>query len=285
MHLDRLITLRVVQPWRHWRTAAVRRVPILMYHRIATTPEPGVPSFRRLCTSPIRFCWHMKWLADAGWRGVPVSDVLRSPARPAGERLCAITFDDGFRELFSFVAPVLKTFGFRASFFLPTGFIGHARRTFQAQECLTWSEVRRLHEDGFEIGSHTVTHRRLHTLPWETACRELTVSKATIESEIDARVGGFSFPFAFPEAATGFGSSIAHALSRLGYDYAVTTVIGRADPAAHRFRLNRLPVSDDDDRELLLAKLDGGYDWLRIPQSLSKRVRGERVAAADLATA
>ncbi len=274
MHLDRLITLRVVRPWHTLSRPAGRHLPILMYHRLADDPEPGIPPFKRLCTSAARFSEHMQWLADAGWRGVGVSEALAA-APPPGQahRCCAITFDDGLLDFAVAAAPVLARHGFGATVYLPTAFIGDTRRSFQSHPCLTWDEVRELHRAGFEFGSHTVNHPRLHALPWSDVLHEVDASKAAIEQQLGARISGFSHPYAYPQADRRFAASMALALHLAGYTHGVTTAIGRAEPDAERFTLRRLPISGADDRDLFLAKVEGAYDWLGRPQAWSKTAR------------
>jgi peptidoglycan/xylan/chitin deacetylase (PgdA/CDA1 family) len=272
MRLDRFLTLRVVQPWQRRAGSAGSWLPILMYHRIADDAEPGVPTLRRQCTSAARFREQMQWLAEDGWRGVTVSEALAAPSGTT-DRLCAITFDDGFRDFFTAAVPALDDVGFRATVYLPTAYIANVRAVFQAHECLTWPEVRWLHRARYEFGSHTVHHPRLHGLPGPGVWRELEDSKARIEAELGARITGFAHPFAFPQADPAFVGAVSDALRALGYRHAVTTTIGRANRQDDPLRLRRLPVSDADDRDLFLAKLHGSYDWLARPQSLSKAAR------------
>ncbi len=75
MRLDRLISLRLVDPVLRLKgapapatagRAAVNRLPVLMYHRIADDPEPGISPYYRVCTSPQRFAEQMQWLAAWG---------------------------------------------------------------------------------------------------------------------------------------------------------------------------------------------------------------------------
>jgi len=58
-----------------------------------------------------------------------------------------------------------------------------------------------------------------------------------------------------------------------GYESSVSTQIGRHQPGADLMQIKRLPVNSEDDVRLFQAKLEGGYDWLALPQHLSKSVR------------
>lgn len=239
-----------------------------MYHRLAE-PSGDDPRTRRLCTPPARFTDHLRWLAEAGWTATSVTGALASTA----PRVCAVTFDDGFRDVHTLAAPALAAHGFQATFYLPTSFISNTRQPFQGHDCLTWHEVRELHAAGHEIGSHTVTHPRLSEFDWALVRRELAASKAVLEDELAAPVAGFSFPFGFPQAERTFIHGLALLLRACGYGHGVTTVIGRATRGDDPLLLPRLPIDGDDDRALFLAKLEGRYDWMGRPQLWSKQLR------------
>lgn len=272
LRLDRLFTLGVARPCYKQGANSAHRLPILMYHRISAASEPGVSSYYRVCTSPERFAAQMQWLADAGWRGVSVSEALSPASVAGGQRVCAITFDDGFRDVFIAAVPILRRHGFLATVYLPTAYIGRERTAFKSTACLTWDEVRSLHEHGIELGSHTVNHLQLHTLTWTDIRRELEASKHKIEDEVGVEVTGFAYPYAYPQADHKFCAALSGMLRGLHYGHSVTTTIGRAR-LDEEYSLKRLPINDDDDRALLLAKLEGAYDWLGVPQSLFKTAR------------
>ena len=186
----------------------VTSLPILMYHSISDDPESGVRPYYRVCTSPQRFREQMQWLKDKGYRGVTLSDGLAwldtakqkvesrdqkavaSNGNPSianrqssivNTKLVVLTFDDGFHDFHTAAWPVLQEFGFTATMYLPTAYVGggscHSspvtRHSFHGKECLTWNEVNELHHAGIEFGSHTVTHPKLTGL-----------SLSEIESEI-----------------------------------------------------------------------------------------------------
>jgi peptidoglycan/xylan/chitin deacetylase (PgdA/CDA1 family) len=125
---------------------------------------------------------------------------------------------------------------------------------------------------GIAFGSHTATHRQLRSLCKEQVESELRFSRRAIEDALGEPVTTFAYPYAFPEADRPFVCSLQNMLAGLGYTAAVTTAIGTAELNA--FFLKRLPVNEWDDRALFRAKLEGGYDWLHLPQVMSKRLLG-----------
>ncbi|MGH9370693.1 MAG: polysaccharide deacetylase family protein [Vicinamibacterales bacterium] len=259
-------------------------IPILLYHSVSDDPEPGVSPYYRLATSPARFREQMEWLRASGHSVVGLPDAVRrlSGGRPVDERLAVITFDDGFRDFYTHAWSVLSQFGFTATMFLPTGFIGRDRQSFKGRECLTWSEVRELQAAGATFGSHTVSHPKLHGLPWPDVRRELQESRATIEDALGVTVDTFAYPYAFPQEDAAFANRFTTMLADHGYVGAVTTVIGRAGGSSEALCLERLPVNQADDRALFTTKLAGAYDWLGAVQLMvrhaKRRVRHRRVS-------
>tara|TARA_Y100000588_G_scaffold187177_1_gene201265 strand:- start:1122 stop:1970 length:849 start_codon:yes stop_codon:yes gene_type:complete len=65
-----------------------------------------------------------------------------------------LTFDDSVASQATFVAPLLKKYGFGATFFITEGF-GFSK---DKKNYMTWEQIKKLHEDGFEIGNHTRRH-------------------------------------------------------------------------------------------------------------------------------
>ncbi len=82
---------------------------------------------------------------------------------PIPDGLVVLTFDDGNKSDISFVAPQLKEYGFGASFYITEG-LGYAADT-NKERYVSWEDVRRLHDLGFEIGNHTGSHPNMATLP------------------------------------------------------------------------------------------------------------------------
>ena len=79
--------------------------------------------------------------------------------KPIPERLVVLTFDDSSRSHFTVVAPMLKEYGFGATFFVTEGFDFPSNKT----DFMTWEEIARLDSDGFEIGNHTRDHMGVTT--------------------------------------------------------------------------------------------------------------------------
>lgn len=110
--------------------ASIRRrvtgshIAILMYHHIS----PGNGWFATEAVDPKEFDRQVGYLSR-NYRVVGIGE-LASALRCggcAGERLAAITIDDGYRDAYDHAYAVLKKYGAPATVFLATGFIGTGR--------------------------------------------------------------------------------------------------------------------------------------------------------------
>ncbi|MFM7100966.1 MAG: polysaccharide deacetylase family protein, partial [Verrucomicrobiota bacterium] len=70
------------------------------------------------------------------------------------DRLVVLTFDDSVASQHRVVRPLLKQYGFGATFFITEGFSFPTNKV----DYLTWEQIAELHRDGFEIGNHTRSH-------------------------------------------------------------------------------------------------------------------------------
>src|SRR2546425_9283540 len=96
-------------------------VPILMYHQVG-----GRPSCHDR-VSPERFERQIRAILDAGYRVIPLSELIRILQEgPAADlrRSAVLTFDDGYRGQFVFAYPILRWNRLPATFFVTAGSIG-----------------------------------------------------------------------------------------------------------------------------------------------------------------
>lgn len=278
MRLDRAATLFIFHPVaRGFTRDADTRVSVLMYHSVSNEDEESVHPYYQVSTTPRRFEEQMKLLKDEAYAVVPLADVARAveSGEVPGQNCVAITFDDGYHDFLSCAFPVLCKYGFPATVFLPTAFIGDAPQVFKNKECLTWSEVQELHKAGVVFGSHTVSHPQLHSVSPSELEREVRASKAAIEDRLGSAIDSFSYPYAFPEQDGEFKRRLRNLLEVSGYRHGVSTIIGTLGPKDDRFFLKRLPVNSRDDARFFRAKLEGGYNWLHVFQYATKLIKSK----------
>ena len=73
---------------------------------------------------------------------------------PIPDKLVVLTFDDSAKSHYTTVRPILKRYGFGATFFITEGFDFPTNKA----DYMTWEEIAALDRDGFEIGNHSRDH-------------------------------------------------------------------------------------------------------------------------------
>src|SRR5262245_61614209 len=97
------------------------------------------------------------------------------------------SWDDGHRCDVR-LARMLKEHGLRATFY-----VAPENQEFAKQDLLSLPEISDLSQD-FEIGAHSMTHRRLPTISEQEAAREIIESKAVLEQVTGKEVEVFCYP-------------------------------------------------------------------------------------------
>jgi len=280
--LDRIVSLAVARPLLRLTGKGGRAaIPILMYHEIRDRKGKRHPYFET-ATSLERFSEQMRYLHDNGYRSVGL-DVATGDCHLAAEpgRRVVITFDDGYRDFYTEAAPVLARYGLTATVFVVSEWAQRANPLGNS-ECMTWSEIREIARNGITIGSHTVSHCELRTLASSCLFYEVSESKRMIEDALGTAIDSFAYPFAFPEKDHDLKMRLRSHLQACGYQRGVCTSIGTVQRGSDPFFLPRIPVNIHDDIGLFEAKLNGAYDWLRIPQNGYKYAKTRLRAAKSI---
>src|SRR5215469_7745724 len=141
--LDRIVTLYLARPLQTSSNGPRQGIPILMYHSIADKEEGGIRAYYRTATHPLVFILQMGILRNEGYSVLLLKDAVAQLERGVvSGKYAVITFDDGFRNIYSSAFPILKEYAFPATVFLPSAFIGDSSRRFHDEDCLSWGEVR-----------------------------------------------------------------------------------------------------------------------------------------------
>jgi peptidoglycan/xylan/chitin deacetylase (PgdA/CDA1 family) len=232
------------RPQAHTATTRVTRttpVPILMYHVIAHPPDDA--PYPDLYVTPRRFAEHVADLARHRYHVVTLQQVWDHwhGGRPLPPKPVVVSFDDGSRGWYTHAYPNLRRHGWVGTMNLA---LSHLNRVDLR---IRW--VRRLIAAGWELASHTFTHRDLTALSGPDLRRELVGSRARLRRLFGVPVNFFCYP------SGRYDATVLDAVRKAGYIGATTTVEGFAVPD-RPFELKRIRVSGSDRAVVLRTKLD-----------------------------
>jgi hypothetical protein len=174
------------------RPGAIQTVPILCYHRFgAGGGKMSVPTER--------FAAQLEWLARNDYRVIRLSQLTAflEGREALPQRAVVITIDDGYESVYRQAWPLLKRYGFPATVFVYTDFVG-------AGDALDWSQLAEMSAGGLvEIQAHSKTHRNLiERLPDETDERyaaaldtEIRGPREQLERRLGVAVRNYAFPY------------------------------------------------------------------------------------------
>ncbi|WP_298300859.1 polysaccharide deacetylase family protein [Hydrotalea sp.] len=126
------------------------------------------------------------------------------------DKLVVFTFDDAPVTQFTYAAPLLKQYGFGATFFVcefPPNY-------HDSTKYMTWSQMQQLGKTGFEVANHTHTHASVIGLSQQQFADQLKY----IEDKCDSLKIGKPVTFAYP--GYDVDSSAFATLKKRGYLFA-----------------------------------------------------------------
>ena len=194
---------------------------------------------------------------------------------PIPDRTVILTFDDGVSTHATYVAPLLKKYGFSGTFFVcefPPDFTNK-------HDYMTWEQIAELYKMGFEVANHTWTHKHVDKLKPDQLAEQLDY--------IEQKIMGFGAPrpvtFAYPGYATS-PAAIATLRTR-GYLFARGGEDRLYDPLKDDPMLIPGFTTRKDNKDLIVAALlqakngkiavltihgvpDYGHGWVSTPPEL-----------------
>jgi peptidoglycan/xylan/chitin deacetylase (PgdA/CDA1 family) len=257
-----------------------RRATFLCYHSIALEGP------RYLTVAPELF---ERQLRELGRLGVPtggLAELEDVATGRAGPSTAFLTFDDGFLDNFTTALPLLREHGGRAFVFVLPPLLEQGgafewpevaadRERFAAtMRSLTWDQLGEMAEAGFEVGSHTLTHRHLPELGGERLREELTDSRARVRERL-GRCDTLAYPFGESSPA------VTAAAADCGYSFAFTLPTASGQRRAGPHSIPRINVDYRDDEARLRRKLTPlGKELFLSPRvasarRLARRLRGQ----------
>lgn len=226
-------------------------IPILAYHSLDPQRFPN-----KLAISPGLFRKQMLWIKQNQCQVIRLEACAEKKWKESlWELKTAITFDDGYGDNYGHAFPVLKEFGFAATFFVTPENVGK-------EGFMTWEMLREMAAvPGIEIGSHSLEHKPLSDIPEQEAWTSLIASKKILEEKLDREIKAISYP------CGSFNERIAEMARGAGYSYgcAASHVHDRKF-VGNPYLLRRIKISDSSGSRLAFGlRLSGFYHFFGRP--------------------
>ena len=172
-----------------------KKVPILMYHRIADVKGD------RNALSPEKFEKQLQYLSNNGYSTINMNQLyehyangLKLPPNPV-----CLTFDDGYADNLYTAMPILKKYNMIGNVFVISNWIGKENKwedfgkaptvTMTEQELLEWQNA------GNYIGSHTVSHPNLNLCDKAQLRKEFSLSKKSLDLITGTDIKSICYPY------------------------------------------------------------------------------------------
>jgi peptidoglycan/xylan/chitin deacetylase (PgdA/CDA1 family) len=217
-----------------------------------------------------RFIRQLNYLSNK-YSFVSLSSLNRIPSK---KRLISITFDDGLSSILINALPELKKREIPATVFIPAAIIGSypkweqkGQEIYYKDRILNRDEIKKLSNEGIEIGSHTLHHTDLKNVLSEVAKKEFNLSKSILEEITGKEVVSFSFPYG------SYNDELINLAFDCGYSFVYTTQPDIISLPIKRKVFGRISVDPDDGLIELKLKAAGAYSWLPRASKLKKKIK------------
>ncbi len=228
-------------------------VPILMYHSVS----PEARKENRLSVSVNAFERQMRFLRERKYNVLPLEELagLIKEKKKIPRRAVAITFDDGYKNNYAYVFPILKKYNLAATIFIIINEVGR-----QQNDRLSWEEIKVMRDSGLiSIGSHALGPEPLINIKSESEIRkQIFESKRILEKKMGCPVVVFSYP------EGRFNDKIKQLVKDAGYKFAVATNPGKKIDNKDIYALKRLRVSENTGNLFTFwLQISGFYNFIR----------------------
>ena len=246
-----------------------------MYHR-ASPVWPDVPA-PTLNVTPNQLERQWVGLRHQGYEFVPLQQLVDDARAglPTSQRRLAVTFDDGYQNMYTQVLPLVERLKIPVTIFISTEWIGNGAAMHfddwgveqqgsvpeESYRPLNWSHCQELHaSEWVEVAAHSHSHADFRG-DLQRFRDDMQKCLASLEEKLGITNPNFAFPFG--RVDDGFATpEMVDIVRELGVQSALTTEPGPVYFERSPFCWGRNNVFAWDTAATIDARLAGWYDWL-----------------------
>ncbi|RTL60839.1 MAG: polysaccharide deacetylase family protein [Sphingobacteriales bacterium] len=179
----------------------VKGLPVLMYHKV--TEDNKREDYLTISVSRLK--QQIDYLAKKGYTPILLSDLLNYhfkqvdlPVKPV-----LITFDDGYKDNYTHLYPLLQQYNMKASVFLVAKFLEEGSVAEKESEYLSFDDLKKMALPYVEFGLHSYDHKNYATLSPAEADADIKKMKEVFDKEGVNYQPCFAYPYgAYPKKDT-----------------------------------------------------------------------------------
>lgn len=228
------------------------RVPILMYHYVEYVQDKGDTIRQSLNITPDTLVSQIETLKQADYTFITPSEFTSalSGKLKLPQKSIILSFDDGYKDFYTEVFPILKEENVKAVDYVIADFLNRPNFMFsyQVQEIAKSPLI--------EVGAHTMDHVWLKGVSKETASYEIGKSRVDLQKLTGKPINSFAYPFG------ALDQQAVELVRDSGFTNAVSTVPGDVHTPDTKYFLYRLRPGYRTGEELLAyLKQDTFKPW------------------------
>lgn len=208
-------------------------LPILMYHYVEVVTDLRDTIRQSMSVRPEIFAEQLTTLLQNGYTPVRLNDVsdYYSGTGDLPPKPVVFTFDDGYRDFYTDVLPILQKYHVPAVAYVVSGYLD------TTQNYLTTPQLLEIQDSGLvEIAAHSVSHRNFLYINQADALYEMKQSKRELEALLGIPIRHFAYPYGV------YDSNIVLLAEKTGFESAATVDRGVIQTYKNRFQLKRIRV-------------------------------------------
>ncbi|SMO51781.1 Polysaccharide deacetylase [Saccharicrinis carchari] len=198
----------------------------IVYHRFGDKRYPSTN------TPPDKFEEQLKYLNQNDFKTYTASGLFKNPDNT--QKKVVITIDDGLKSFYTHGWPLLQKYNCKATLFVNTESVGWS-------DYMSWPQLRELHKEGVEIGSHSHKHMYFLNVPEGQRVQTFLADLAVSEQLFKDSLGFVPKVYAYPYGE--FDESMANVLKSRGYTLAFAQNSGVWGNQTHLYAIPRFPVA------------------------------------------
>lgn len=202
----------------------MKDIPILMYHQFVNKKEDGGKI--KLYVTKKTLELHFFLLKLFGYKSITFEELDKIGLKNRNkEKYIIITVDDGYKDNYEILFPLLKKYNMKAVIFYITG-VNYNKWTMESDgekkfHLMDEKEVKEMSDSGLvEFGGHTLSHPSMPTLSNSQLEKEIIENKRDIEKIIGKEIITFAYPYGHNT------KRIQNFIEKSGYKFAVSTDSG-----------------------------------------------------------